>query len=92
MWLSSVCKTPCIQVKSSEIGSTTVMPKHGTTSTTTDSAGAATTKKRTGRTTSNDAKFPGLSMKKGLECRVLLEDQILLIDVRTVDVTHNRLS
>jgi hypothetical protein len=26
--------------------------------------------------------FPGLSFKENLECRVLLEDQILLIDVR----------
>jgi hypothetical protein len=28
--------------------------------------------------------FPELSAKEGLECRVLLEDQVLLIDVRTM--------
>ena len=57
------------------------MSKRKTTSRTTNSAGAVTTKTTTGRVPPN-VKFPELSTKEGLECRELLEDQILLIDVR----------
>lgn len=55
------------------------MPKHKSTSTATGSVSAAT-KATTGRTKHSGVKFPELSTKKDLECRVLLEDQILLID------------
>lgn len=58
------------------------MPKHRATATATNSVRTGG-RKTTGRTPPTDVKFPELSTKKGLECRVLLEDQILLIDVRT---------
>lgn len=58
------------------------MPKRKATSTTTNSAGTVATKATTGHAPPDDVKFPELSTKDGLECRVLLEDQILLIDVR----------
>ena len=32
----------------------------------------------------SDLTFPDISQKQGLECRVLLEDQIILIDVRFI--------
>src|SRR5882757_6028031 len=35
---------------------------------------------------SSDLTFPDISQKEGLECRVLLEDQIILIDVRYIQV------
>ena len=60
-----------------------VMPKHKTTSTAASSIGAVTNVK-TGRTPPTNVKFPELSAKEGLECRTLLEDQVLLIDVRTM--------
>jgi len=59
------------------------MSKRKTRSTTTNSASAVTTKATTERAPPNNVKFPELSTKKDLECRVLLEDQIMLIDVRT---------
>ena len=73
------------------------MSKRKTRSTATNSASAVTTKATTGHIPPNNVKFPELSTKKGLECRVLLEDQIMLIDVRTTaegegGVTHGRLS
>ncbi|KAF9652837.1 hypothetical protein BDM02DRAFT_3108445 [Thelephora ganbajun] len=55
------------------------MPKRKTTSTTTNSV-SAVTKAATGHTVPTNVKFPELSTKKGLECRVLMEDQVLLID------------
>lgn len=58
------------------------MSKRRTKSTTPNSVSAVTAKATTGRIPPKDVKFPELSTKKGLECRVLLEDQILLIDVR----------
>lgn len=63
--------------------SQTLMPKHKSTSTATGFVSSAT-KATTRRAKHSDVKFPELSTKEGLECRVLLEDQILLIDVRTV--------
>lgn len=60
------------------------MPKHKTKSTTANSVTVVTTKVAARHAPPNDVKFPELSTKKGLECRVLLEDQILLIDVRTM--------
>ena len=69
------------------------MSKRRTKSTTTNPANVVTQKAATGGAPLNDVKFPELSKKKGLECRVLLEDQILLINVRTMgwgDVAHDR--
>jgi hypothetical protein len=60
------------------------MSKRRTTSRNTNPVSAVTTRTTTGRTPPNNVKFPELSTKKGLECRVLLEDQILLLDVRTM--------
>ena len=72
------------------------MSKRKTRSTTTNSASAVTTKATTGRALPNNVEFPELSTKKGLECRVLLEDQIMLIDVRVAGgeggVTQGHLS
>jgi len=70
------------------------MSKRKTRSTTNNSV---TTKATTGRTPPNNIEFPELSTKKGLECRVLLGDQITLIDVRTTaggegGVAHDHLS
>ena len=66
------------------------MPKRKTTSTATTSVSTAAT----GHTPATNVKFPELSAKEGLACRVLLEDQVLLIDVRMVPigVAHDRLS
>jgi hypothetical protein len=60
------------------------MSKRRTKSTAANPASVVTPKATTGHTPPNNVKFPELSKKKDLECRVLLEDQILLIDVRTV--------
>jgi hypothetical protein len=71
------------------------MSKRRTKSTTINSVSAVTTKATTGCTLPDNVKFPELSTKKDLECRVLLEDQILLFDVRTMawgDVARGRLS
>lgn len=70
------------------------MSKRRTKSTATNSATAVTTKATTGRVPPNDVKFPELSTKKGLDCRVLLESQVLLIDVRTMawGTSHDHLT
>lgn len=60
-----------------------VMPKHKTSSAATNSVDTVTNA-TTGRIPPVSVKFPELSIKKGLKCRALLEDQILLIDVRTM--------
>jgi len=70
------------------------MSKRRTKSTTTNTTNVVTQKATTGRAPPDNVKFPELSKKKGLECRVLLEDQVLLIDVRTMrwgDVPHDRM-
>lgn len=73
-------------VKHPRLDQPATMPKRKTTSKATGSVSTAAT-----HTPPTDVKFPELSTKKGLECRVLLEDQILLIDVRmkTGDVSRN---
>ena len=72
------------------------MSKRKTKSTNTNPSSVVTPKATVVHTPPNDAKFPELSKKKSLECRVLLEDQILLIDVRMMgvgdSVAHDRLS
>lgn len=70
------------------------MSKRRTKSTTTSPANVVTQKATTGRAPPNNVKFPELSKKEGLECRVLLEDQVLVIDVRTMgwgDVPRDRM-
>jgi hypothetical protein len=54
----------------------------------TSAAPAAPTTAKT--VTNVHAQFPLVSPKEYLECRVLLEDQILLIDVRASGRYHSR--
>ena len=63
------------------------MPKHKTSRAA--KSVVAVTKAKTGGIPPTSVGFPELSNKKGLECRALLEDQILLIDVRTMTWRRN---
>ena len=76
--------------KCSRLDQPIAMSKRKTTSRAANSASVVTTKSTTGGAPPSNVKFPELSTKKGLECRVLLEDQILLIDVRTMSWRGSR--